>query len=100
METTNQLMGVIVKADTKWLDAGGLKHRGIHDFKRIMSFERELFPNEMQAISKILAEEPGCPGYTGVTIRKAGEPEIEAVKLKDVNLNTTYICFTTYDSSG
>lgn len=96
---TSSYMGVQVVADTKWLDAGGLKHRGIYDFKRIISFERELFPNEIQAIAKILAEEPGCPGYTGVTIRQAGEAEIESAKLKDVKLMNTYTCFTTYDSS-
>lgn len=93
------LFGVGVKLDTGWLDDGGLKHRGIYDYKRIIQFERELFPNEFEAISRILGGK-GCPGFFGVSVRKVNESDLQKIKPElTVDMNSTYIYFTTADSS-
>lgn len=89
MENQSWLSSICIpkaKEDSGWKVSSTSKpHRGIHDYYRDIEFEHEPSKHDVQLLCQILAKDPKCPGWTGVS----------AVH----KYQTAYRFYTTWDSS-
>lgn len=67
----SQISDLPLLKDGGWKRAGGLPHRGITDYARIMEFSRELTPDELGLLREWLRRKD-CPGWTGVRVAPYG----------------------------
>lgn len=79
-------------ADTEWCHnkLTSIPRRGINDYERTISFERELSDDELKEICKELQDDKDCPGWTGVRGRRIDMPKDDLF---------IYRFYTTWDSS-
>jgi hypothetical protein len=84
-EKLKKWFNVLIANDSGWKGSGGIPHRGINDFARVISFNRTLSERDMHLVKMYLARD-NCPGWTGIFSRQ--------------NADTTYTFTTTWDSSG
>ena len=77
------------KNDTGWIGRSG--GRCITDFSRNITFLYELTSDELEALRQELANDPKCPGWTGVICQES--------KGYSVGAGWMYVFHTTWDSS-